>query len=135
MQNFVKHVEETQQSWWNQELSKRERQDIRDTFMLLLETGAVKRGMQESTTGNLKAVFDHLLAENAEYYKDKVDSKQNPNSLKGDQCYNLVYHLTKQRVVSAVPGRMTPSKISMERDDELIQTDTHSSTQKVVQSQ
>ena len=30
---------------------------------------------------------------------------------------------------------MTPSKISMERDDELIQTDTHSSAQKVVQSQ
>ena len=63
MQNFVKPKEETQQSWWNQELSKRERQDIRDTFMLLLETGAVKRGMQESTTGNLKAVLDHLLAE------------------------------------------------------------------------
>ena len=83
--------------------------------------------MQESTTGNLKAVLDHLLAEKAEYYKDKVDSKQNPNSLKGDQFYNLVYHLTKQRVVSAVPGRMTPSKISMERDDELHQTDTHSS--------
>ena len=135
MQNFVKLKEETQQSWWNQELSKRERQDIRDTFMLLLETGAVKRGMQESTTGNLKAVLDHLLAEKPEYYKDKVDSKQNPNSLKGDQCYNLVYHLTKQRVVSAVPGRMTPSKISMERDDELIQTDTHSSAQKAVQSQ
>ena len=64
-----------------------------------------------------------------------MESKQNPNSLKGDQLYNVVYHLTKQRVVSAVPGRMTPSKITMERDDELNHTDTHSSAQKVVQSQ
>ena len=83
--------------------------------------------MQESTTANVRAVLGHLVTEKAEYYKDKVESKQNQHALKHDQLYNLVYHLTKQRVVSAVPGRMTPAKIIMEGDDELHCTDTHSS--------
>ena len=44
-------------------MSKRERQDTRDTFAFLLETGAVKRGMQESTTMNVKAILTHLVSE------------------------------------------------------------------------
>ena len=127
MQHFNQHEEQGHTSWWNQEITKKEKQDTRDSFAILLEMGAVKRGMQESTSMNLKAILNHLVTENAEYYKEKVESKHNPNNLKNDQLYNLVYYLTKQRVVSAVPGRMTPSKISLEPDDELNQADTHSS--------
>ena len=87
----------------------------------------MKRGMQASTTGNLTAVLNHLLTEKTEYYKQKLESKHEQNNLKRDQLYNLVYHLTRQRVPSAVPGRMTPGKIKIESDDELHQTETHSS--------
>ena len=63
MQHFTQKDEQGHTKWWDQELSKRERQDIRDAFILLLETGAVKRGMQESTTMNVKAVLHHLAME------------------------------------------------------------------------
>ena len=94
----------------------------------------MKRGVLASTTGNLTAVLDHLLTEKTEHYKAKLESKHEHNNLKRDQLYNLVYHLTKQRVVSAVPGRMTPGRIKIESDDELNHTETQSSAQKAVQS-
>ena len=77
----------------------------------------MKRGIQESTTANVKAILNHLVTEKATYYKDKADSTQSTHSLKVDQLYNLKYHLTKQTVNSAVPGSMTPSKITMDGSD------------------
>ena len=91
------------------------------------------RGTNESTTANLTTVLAHLLEEKGSIYKDKIDTKHDPTSHKYDQMYNIVYQLTKRRAAACVPGMKTPGKIKMVPDDELNHTDTHSSTQKMVQ--
>jgi len=109
MQNFIKENAQGHAMWWAQELTQEERQDTRDAFAVLLETAAVKRGQQESTTENLQAVLDHLLRENPVYYKDKVESKRDRKSHKYEQLYNLVHNLTKVRLSPAVPSSKLPS--------------------------
>ena len=102
-------------------------------FAYLVEAGTVKRGATESTTANLTTVLDHLLAEKGDYYKGKIDTQHDLTCHKYDQCYAIVYHQTKHGVGTPGTPWKTPTKIKMCRDDELNQTDTHSSTQKVVQ--
>ena len=74
MKHFSKNENQDQLSWWNQELTIRERSDIKVAFAYLVEAGTVKRGATESTTGNLTTVLDHLLAEKGDYYKGKIDT-------------------------------------------------------------
>ena len=47
--------------------------------------------------------------------------------------YNLVYHQTKYSVGKPGTPKKTPTKIKIHTDDELHQTETHSSTQKMAQ--
>ena len=118
----------------NQELALQERQDAKDAFALLLETGAVKRGTTESTTANLTTVLDYLLTEKAAYYKGKIDTQHDATSHKYDQLYNLIYNLTKYKAIAAVPSSKTPTRITMCGDDELNRTDTQSSALKDMQT-
>ena len=95
MQHFTKENAQGHATWWNQELTLDERQDTRDAFAFLLETGAVKRGQHESATENLRVVLDHLQTEKADNYKQKIESKRGPKSRKQEQLFHLINHLTK----------------------------------------
>ena len=95
MLHFTLTNSQANTSWWSQELTLDERQDMRDAFAFLLETGAVKRGQHESATVNLRVVLDYLQTEKADNYKQKIESKRGPKSRKQEQLFHLINHLTK----------------------------------------
>jgi len=95
MLHFTKVNSLANTSWWSQELTLDERQDMRDAFAFLLETGAMFCGKDEGATENLRVVLDYLQTEKADNYKQKIESKRGPKSRKQEQLYHLINHLTK----------------------------------------
>ena len=106
-------------NWWDEDLTKLERSDIKQAWQFLSGHGKVKTGTDASTSDNLSAIFNTLLEDMNDFYGGKLDAEYRTRQHKYRQIFEIVSYLTKK--VPLMPAALPDATFEgiLQEDDEL----------------
>ena len=109
-----------------------DRNRINIAFGFLLDAGKVEQNHLVSITKNMQAVLDYLLNEIKPIYDGKIDTTHDQSSHKYRQIYDMLRHLSRKHPCAFAVAKETPEKPKFESNDELNQSATKSTTEKMM---